>query len=84
MAQTKKEMNYEKAVKKAYNVKWKTSECSAGPDCWCRIIEPEEPIIYKDREILESLYIAGSGCMPKEFAVYIVRLHNMQIVKKWK
>ena len=32
--------------KNKYKVKWKVSPCFSGEDCWCRIIEPEEPITY--------------------------------------
>lgn len=69
-------MNYEEAIDHSFKVRWKTSTCSAGEKCWCRIIEPEEPIMFDGDE---ELYIAGSGSMPREYAEYIVELHNKSL-----
>jgi len=66
-------MDYKEAYEKGLTVEWKTSECISGSKCWCRIIEPKEPIIYDDKE---EFYIAGSGCVPKEYAELIVKEHN--------
>jgi hypothetical protein len=67
-------MTHREAYDKALKSRWKTSVCISGPDCWCRIIEPEEKIEYD--EGLEEVYIAGMGCIPKDFAEHIVKLHN--------
>ena len=68
-----KEIGYLEAQQKALTVKWKLSYCSQGEECWCRVIEPEEKIIYNE---IEEVYIAGSGCVPKIYAEKIVELHN--------
>lgn len=69
-------MNYKEAIEHSLTVKWKTSPCSLGKDCWCRIIEPEQEI--KDDDGNE-IYIAGSGRVPKEYAEHIVKLHNASL-----
>ena len=55
-------MKYEEAQQKALTIKWKTTPCHQGEECWCRIIEPTEPILYDDNE---EYYIVGSGSIPK-------------------
>ena len=78
-------MTYEEAIKLAYQVKWKTSTCGQGEQCWCRIVEPEIKIeyiegkFYDGTDIMNELYIIGSGGINKEFAEYFVRLHNNTI-----
>ena len=52
-------MTYEEAQQKALKVKWKTTPCHQGEECWCRVIEPTEPILYDDNE---EYYICGSSC----------------------
>lgn len=37
-------MNYKEAIEYSLKVKWKTTTCSSGEKCWCRIIEPEQEI----------------------------------------
>lgn len=55
-------MDYLKAQEYSLSVRWKTSYCSEGEQCWCRIIEPEEIIHDKDGH---EIYIASSGTIPK-------------------
>lgn len=75
-------MTYEEARKKALSVKWKINECFSGEGCWCRLIEPEEPIIYNTNgEIEETYAIAHSGCIEKDIAEYLVKLHNDSLEK---
>jgi hypothetical protein len=69
-------MNYKEAQEHSLHVEWKTTTCNAGNVCWCRIIEPVEEI--KDDDGNE-IYIAGSGCVPKEYAEHIVLLHNKSL-----
>ena len=69
-------MTYEEAIELAYQVKWKTSTCGQGEQCWCRIVEPEVPIIY---DKVEQIYIISMGAINKEFAEYFVELHNRTI-----
>lgn len=69
-------MTYEEATQYSLTVKWKTSTCSEGARCWCRMIEPEEEI--KDNKGNE-IYIVGSGCVPKDYAEHIVKLHNASL-----
>jgi len=66
-------MEYEEAIEYSITVKWKTSYCSEGRNCWCRIIEPIEKIQDKDDN---EIYIVGSGCIPKEYAEHLVKIHN--------
>lgn len=66
-------MEYEDAEELLYSTKWKTSCCSQGEECWCRIIEPVEKIVYDETG---EIYIAGSGSIPKRAAEHIVKLHN--------
>ena len=69
-------MTYEEAIKLSLTVKWKTSTCPSGDACWCRVIEPVEKIEDKDGN---EIYIAGAGSIRKEYANYIVDLHNKWI-----
>ncbi len=66
-------MTYKEAQEASLSVEWKTSTCTSGESCWCRIIEPLVPILDEDEE---EIYIAGSGCIPTIYAEYIVKLHN--------
>lgn len=69
-------MNYEEAIQYSMTVRWKTSTCFTGEECWCRVIEPVTQI--KDTDGNE-IYIAADGCIPKEYAEHIVKLHNESI-----
>ena len=66
-------MTYEEAQKESLKVKWKSSPCQQGEECWCRIIEPVEPIMYDGDE---EYYIVGSASIPKLEAEHLVELHN--------
>lgn len=69
-------LKYSEAQEHALTIKWKTSECSQGASCWCRIIEPEIEI--KDNEE-NKIFIANSGFISKIFAEHIVNLHNSSL-----
>jgi len=69
-------MTYEQAQQKSLTVKWKASPCNQGEECWCRIIEPVEPILYDGNE---EYYIVASGSIPKLEAEYLVELHNRSL-----
>ena len=72
-------MNYDQAKELSFLVLWKTMECFSGPDCWCRIILPVEPILYSHPESpdIEHEYdIVDAGALDQETAEYIVKLHN--------
>lgn len=69
-------MNYEDLLKKSLKVEWKVSLCPSGLECWCRVIEPKEPLIDNEEN---EFYIVGSGSIPKEHAEHIVKLHNEKI-----
>lgn len=72
-------MTYQEAKDLSLTVKWKTTVCQSGDVCWCRIIEPQERIEDKDGN---EIYIAASGCVPKEYAEHIVELHNRWVNEK--
>lgn len=73
-------MTQAKAIQESLKVEWKVSLCSSGESCWCRIIEPVEPIIYGDNG--DSMYIVGDAAVTKEQAEHIVRLQNSQFMNK--
>lgn len=71
-------LTHKEAAELLYKTKWKTSLCSAGKECWCRIIVPIKPIYWKDKntQVTQEIYIAGSGSIDKKSAEYIIKLHN--------
>ena len=71
-------MNFDQAREHSFTVPWKTIECFSGPDCWCRIIVPVEPILYTHPES-DTQYeyaIVDAGALDETTAQYIVNLHN--------
>ena len=72
-------MNFEQAREYSFLVPWKTMECFSGPECWCRIIVPVEPIYYSHPENPENKHeyaIVDAGALDERTAEHIVRLHN--------
>jgi len=69
-------MNYEDAKLLSLKVEWKTSFCSQGESCWCRIIEPLEDIILDDGS---KHYIVGSGSLGVMESEYLVKIHNERV-----
>lgn len=72
-------MNYDQAKELSFLVPWKTSECFSGPDCWCRIIVPVEPILYSHEEspdVKHEYVIVDAGSLDQTTAEYMVKLHN--------
>jgi hypothetical protein len=73
-------MTFEEAEKLAMTVKWKTGVCISGEICWCRTIEPIEPIFFLDTDGgKEPFFIARGGEMDKKLAEYFVKLHNEKV-----
>jgi len=71
-------MNFEQAREYSFLVPWKATECFSGPECWCRIIVPVEPIYYTNPES-DNRYeysVVDAGSLDQTTAEYIVRLHN--------
>ena len=71
-------MNFEQAREYSFLVPWKATECFSGPECWCRIIVPIEPIYYTNPES-DNRYeysVVDAGALDQETAEYMVRLHN--------
>lgn len=71
-------MNFEQAREYSFLVPWKATECFSGPECWCRIIVPIEPIYYTNPES-DNRYeysVVDAGSLDQTTAEYIVRLHN--------
>ena len=72
-------MNFEQAREYSFLVPWKTMECFSGPQCWCRIIVPVEPILYTHPDTDDKKYeydIVDAGSLDQTTAEYIVKLHN--------
>ena len=57
--------NFKKVMMRFGNTKWEVRECHVGKACWCRMI-----FTAKDEEVIHE------GAIDKEFAEYIVSLHN--------
>lgn len=77
-------MNFDQAKEYSFLVPWKTMECFSGPECWCRIIVPIEPICYTNPES-DNKYeysVVDAGALDQETAEYIVRLHNLYITRE--
>ena len=68
-------MTHKEAKELSMKSRWKTTPCGQEK-CWCLMIEPETPIKYDE---VEEYYIAGSGCIAKEEAEHIVKLHNQAL-----
>lgn len=80
-------MNYEEAKKYSFMVPWKATECFSGPDCWCRIIVPIEPIYYSHPESPDTqreFDIVDAGALDQETAEYLVKLHNKHLDRTLK
>jgi hypothetical protein len=82
-------MTRKEATKELYRRPWKASTCSQGESCWCRIIKTVEPIEYQvttkeeDEVRFDTLdEIVSMGCIDKDFAEYVVTLHNNFLEKK--
>jgi len=75
-------MNYEQAEQYSKLVPWKTEVCFSGPECWCRIIVPKDPIYYSHPESMDvkrEFVVVDSGALDVDTAEYIVELHNKYI-----
>lgn len=75
-------MNYQQAQDKSFLVPWKATECFSGPDCWCRIIVPVEPIYYTHPEspdVKREFGIVDAGNLDQQTAEYFVYLHNERL-----
>lgn len=75
-------MNFEQARGLSFLVKWKAEKCFSGPDCWCRIIVPVEPIYYSHPENPENKHeytIVDAGALDQQTAEYIVKIHNNRL-----
>jgi hypothetical protein len=59
-----------------FKVKWKVTVCSEGTQCWCRVIEPEIPIVNKDGT---TECIIPAGCIETKYAEYLVKVHNKSL-----
>jgi len=78
-------INFEQAREQSFLVTWKAVECFSGPDCWCRVILPVEPIYYSHPEspdIKREFSIVDAGNLDQQTAEYFVHLHNERLAKK--
>lgn len=74
-------MLFKEAIKKSFNVEWKIQECYSK-SCWCAAIVPRETIYFsskEDEEPIEELFIIPNASVSKEYAKYIVELHNKSL-----
>lgn len=72
-------MNYDQAKELSFLVSWQTMECFSGPDCWCRMIIPVDPIYYsypESPDIEHEYVIVDAGNLDEQSAKYFVKLHN--------
>lgn len=74
-------MTHEEAYQKALNVRWKVTTCDSGEECWCRLIVPEEPILYGDNNV-EEVTIVSYASLNKICAEQIVSEHNNSLVSE--
>lgn len=73
-------MNYEEAIRKSLKVEWKVGFCPQGDKCWCRTIEPIEPITFINQNNEEDeFYILPIGSLNKETVEHLVKLHNNKL-----
>ena len=80
-------MTFDQARELSFLVPWKTMECFSGPECWCRIIVPVEPILYSHPENPDNKHeyvIVDAGALDQETAEYMVRLHNEHLDRTLK
>jgi len=68
-------MTYSEFFEIAKDKPWKVIPCHAGTECWCRIITVEE----FERPDNEDSHISSWGSISKEFAEYLVELHNQNL-----
>jgi hypothetical protein len=74
--------NYEDALRYSLNIPWKLDLCNVGEKCWCRMIYPTEKLEYTHKysngkeTVAEIDCIVPDGAVDKDFAEYIVNLHN--------
>lgn len=71
-------MNYDQAKEYSLIVPWKTTTCSRGSECLCRMIVPVEPIYYTNLES-DNTYeycVVGNGVLDQTTAEHITLLHN--------
>ena len=80
--------SYEEAHKYSLTIPWKVEPCFTGETCWCRVILPTETIKYKrirdydKTEVVEEYeWIVPDGSIDKQTAEYIVKLHNVNLVR---
>lgn len=72
---------YKEALEKSLTARWKVEPCHQGESCWCRMIVPEEDIVWQSFHAGpdEEFYLVGSGSIGKEVAEHIVKIHNQSL-----
>lgn len=63
---------------KLKEVKWKVEICHSGEECWCRIIVPTTPVVYRE----EGMTVCDAGSISKAIAEHIVEIHNSNLENK--
>ena len=71
-------MNYDEVLEQSLKVQWKVGVCPSGKKCWCRVIVPKKPLLYKDYEDSEpdEYWISRPGELDKMTVEHLVTIHN--------
>ena len=71
-------------MKSGYKKEWKVVECGTSKDCWCGVIVLKSLKKYNHEDENDKNVIIDPGWITKEFAKYVVKLHNAEIKRKLK
>ena len=70
-------------MKSGYKQEWKVVKCGTQDDCWCGVIVLKSLKKYNE-DVKDKNVIIDPGWITKEFASYVVKLHNAEIKRKLK
>lgn len=70
-------------MKSIYKKEWKVVKCDASDDCWCGVIVLKSLKKYNE-DVNDKNIIIDPGWITKEFAKYVVKLHNAEIKRQNK
>ena len=70
-------------MKSVFKQEWKVVECGTQDNCWCRMIVLKSLKEYNE-DVNDNKVIIDPGWITKEFAKYVVKLHNAEIKRQNK